>query len=184
MNERWAWKGPSSAKDGAKFSPSGGYFVNFFPWNYPASILWPQVLPGPQLAYAYAPRRLLRVSCVARRSSQSWIFIGRTEAETPILWPPEVKSRLIRKNPDAGKDWRQEEKGATENEMVRWHHWFNWHEFEQTLGDSEGQGRLECCGPWGHKVGHDLVNEQQNMNNIQTRMKKWIKNAKTFYMWK
>ena len=70
-----------------------------------------------------------------------WIFIGRTdaEAETPILWPPDVKSWLLWKDPDAGKDWRQEEKGTTEDEMAGWHHWLNGHEFEQALGDGEGR---------------------------------------------
>ena len=84
------------------------------------------------------------------KRNQSWIFIGRTvaEAEAPILWPPDVKSlQYIGKDPDAGKDWRQEEKGATEDEMVGWHHWFNGHELEQTLGDIEGQGSLACCSP-------------------------------------
>ena len=72
------------------------------------------------------------------------MFIGMTDAETEtlILWPPDVKSWLIRKDPDAGKDWRQEEKGPTEDEMVGWHHRLNEHEFEQTLGDDEGQGSL------------------------------------------
>ena len=67
------------------------------------------------------------------------------------LWPPDAKSQLIRKDPDAGKDWRQEEKGTTEDEMVGWHHWLNGHEFEQALGDGEGQGSLVCCSPWCHK---------------------------------
>ena len=94
---------------------------------------------------------------------QSWIFIGRTdvEAEIPKLWPPGVKSWLIWKDPDAGKDWQQEEKGTTEEETVGWHHWLNGHEFEQDLGDGEGQGRLVCCSPWSHRVGHDWVTEQQ-----------------------
>ena len=72
--------------------------------------------------------------------NQSWIFIGRTdtEAETPVLWPPDAKNRLIGKDPDSEKDWRQEEKGTTEDEMVGWHHWLNGYEFEQTLGDVEG----------------------------------------------
>ena len=84
------------------------------------------------------------------KGNQSWLFIGRTdaEAETPILWPPDVKRRLIRKDPDAGKDWRQEEKGVTEDEMVGWHLQLNGHEFEQTLGGSEGQGSLAWCSPW------------------------------------
>ena len=85
------------------------------------------------------------------QENQPWIFTGRTdaEAEAPILWPPHAKNQLIGKEPDAGKDWRQEEKGMTEDEMVGWHHWLNGHEFEQALGDGEGQGSLECCGPWG-----------------------------------
>ena len=87
------------------------------------------------------------------KGNQSWIFIGRNEvkAEAPILWPPDAKSRLIRKDPDAGKDWRQEEKETTEDEMVGWHHRLNRHEFEQTQEDSKGQGSLVCCSPWGHK---------------------------------
>ena len=85
--------------------------------------------------------------------SQFWIFIGKTDAtaEALILWLPDVKSRLIREDPDAGKDWRWEEKGLTEDEMVGWHHWLNGCEFEQTLGDSEGQGSLAYCSPWSHK---------------------------------
>ena len=86
------------------------------------------------------------------KGDQSWIFTGRTdaEAETPILWPPDVKSQLIRNDYDAGKDWRQEEKGMT-NEIVGWHHWLNGHEFEQAPGDGEGQGSQVCFSPWGHK---------------------------------
>ena len=78
---------------------------------------------------------------VHSKGDQPWMFIGRTEAkaETPILWPPDVKNQLIGKDPDAGKDWRWEEKGTTEDEMVGWHHQLNGHEFEQTQGDSEGQ---------------------------------------------
>ena len=93
------------------------------------------------------------------KENQSWIFIGRTdaEAETPILWPPDVKSWLIVKDPDAGKDWRQEEKGTNEDEMVEWHHRLS----GQTPGDGEGQGSLACCSPWGHRVGHDWATEQQ-----------------------
>ena len=90
---------------------------------------------------------------VNRRRNQPWIFIGRTDAEleAPVLWPPDAKSRLIGKNPESGKDWGQEEKGMTEDEMVWWHHWPNGHEFEQTMGDSEGQGNLACCSSWSHK---------------------------------
>ena len=87
------------------------------------------------------------------KGDQSWVFIGRidAEAETPILWPPDVKNWLIGKDPDVGKDWRQEEKGTTEDEMVGWHHWFDGHEFEQGPGVGDGQESLVFCSPWGHK---------------------------------
>ena len=86
------------------------------------------------------------------KGNQSWVFIAMTdaEAEVPILWPPDVKNWLIGKDPDAGKDWRQEEKGTIEDEMIGWHHGLSGHEFEQTLGYGEGQGSLEFY-PWGHK---------------------------------
>ena len=103
-------------------------------------------------------RRLLRVPWTSRRSNQvnpkgdqSWIFIERTdaEAEASILWPPDVKNWLIRKDPAAGKYWRQEEKGMTEDEMVGWHHWLDRCEFEQVLGVGDAQGSLACCSPRG-----------------------------------
>ena len=89
------------------------------------------------------------VKPVNPKGNQPWIFIGRTDAETeaPILWPLDAMSRHLRKDPDAGKGWGQEEKWATEDEMAGWHHWLNGHEFEQTLGDSEGQGSLACSSP-------------------------------------
>ena len=85
------------------------------------------------------------------KGNQSWIFIERTdvEAETPILWPPDAKNWLIWKAPDTGKDWGQEEKGMTEDEIVGWHHRLNGHESEYTLGVGDGQGGLACCSPWG-----------------------------------
>jgi len=85
------------------------------------------------------------------KGSQPWIFIGRpdAEAEAPILWPLDAKNWLFGKDPDSGRDWKQEEKGVTEDEMVGWHHWLNGHEFEQIPGDREGQGSLACCSPWG-----------------------------------
>ena len=98
--------------------------------------------------------------------NQRWIFIGRTDAEALILWPPDVKSQLIGKDPDAAKDWRQEEKGTTEDEMVGWHHRLNGYEFEQVPGDGEGQGSLACCGPWGYKESD--MTEQLNNNNYET----------------
>ena len=87
------------------------------------------------------------------KGNQSWIFTGKTDAgnEAPIIWPSDVKSWLIRKDPDPGKDWRQEEKGETEDEMVGWHHRLNGDEFKQTPGVGDRQGSLVCCCPWGHK---------------------------------
>ena len=87
------------------------------------------------------------------KGNHSWIFIGRTdtEAEAPILWPPDAKNWLIGKDPDVGKDWLQEEKGTTEDEMVWWHQRLDGHEFEQAPGVGDGQGSLACCNSWGHK---------------------------------
>ena len=97
--------------------------------------------------------------------NQSWIFIGRTDAkaEAPILWPPDAKNWLIGKDPDAGKDWKQEEKGMTEDEMVGWYHQLNGHEFEQAPGICDGQGTLVCCSPWGHKELN--MTEQLNLTD-------------------
>ena len=91
-----------------------------------------------------------KIKTVNPKGDQPWIFFGKTdvEAETPILWPPDMKSQLIGKDFDAGKDWGQEEKGVIEDEMVGWHHWLNGHGFEQALGDGEGQGSLVCCNAW------------------------------------
>ena len=99
-----------------------------------------------------SPLDCKEIQTVHPKGNQSWVFIGRTDAEAPILWLPDEKNRFIGKDPDAGKDWRQEEKGTTENEMFRWHHWLSAHEFKQTPGDSKGQGDLlACCSPWGPK---------------------------------
>jgi len=102
-----------------------------------------------------SPLDCKEIKPVHPKGDQSWVFIGRTdvEAETPILWPPDAKSWLIEKDPDAGKDWGQE-KGTTEDEIVGWHHWLDGHEFEQALGVGDGQGSLVCCSLWGHRVGH------------------------------
>ena len=98
------------------------------------------------------PLACKEIQPVHPKGNRPCILIGRTdaEAEAPILWPPDMKSWLIGKDPDAGKDWRQE-KGTTEDKMIGWHHGFNGREFEQTLGDGKGQGSLLCCSPWGHK---------------------------------
>ena len=107
------------------------------------------------------------------KGNQSWIFIGRTdaEAETPIFWPLYVKNWLIWKDPDAVKDWGQEEKGMKEDEMVGWHHQLDGHEFEQTLGDSEWQGSLACCSPWGCK---ELDTTERLNNNYMPIKNQWI----------
>ena len=85
------------------------------------------------------------------KGNQPWIFIEMTDAEAPIRWPPDANSQLAQKDPDAGNDWTQEEKGAAEDELVGWHHRLNGQGFEQTLGDGDRQGSLVCCSPWGHK---------------------------------
>ena len=110
----------------------------------------------------------------------SWIFIGRTDAEAEALtpWPHHMKNRLIGKKPDAGKDWGQEEKGMTEDEMVRWHHWLDGHEFEQVPGVDNGQESLAWCSPWGCKklnmtewlnwtIIKDTTQEQSNRKIIE-----------------
>ena len=105
-----------------------------------------------------SPLDCKEIQPVNPKGNQSWIFIGRTNAEASILWPPDVKSWLTGKDPDAGKNWGQEENGEAEDETVGWHHWLDGQESEQTLGESEGQGSLVCCSPWGHS---------------QTRLRDW-----------
>ena len=107
-----------------------------------------------------SPLDCKEIQPVHPKGDQSWVFIGRTdaEAETPILWPPHAKSWLIWKDSDAGKDWGQE-KGTTEDEMVGWHHRLNGHGFGWTLGVGDGQGGLVCCGSWGHRVRHNWATE-------------------------
>ena len=99
-----------------------------------------------------SPLDCKKIQQVHPKENQPWIFFGRTdaEAETPILWPSDAKNWLTGKDPDSRKDWRQEDKVA-EGETVRWHHWLNGRESEQTLGDREGQGSLACCSPWDCK---------------------------------
>ena len=115
-----------------------------------------------------SPLNNKEIKPVNPKGNQSWMFIGRTDAEAPVLSPPDSKSRLIGKDPDAGKDWGQEEKWVTEDEMVGWHHRLNGHEFEQTAGDSEGQGSLACCSPWGHKELDTTENWIISNNNSYT----------------
>ena len=100
-----------------------------------------------------SPLDCKEIKPVYPKGNQSWILIGRTDAEvgSPLLWPPDGKNCLIGNDPDARKDRRQEEKGMTEDEMVGWHHRLNGHEFEQALGVDDGQGSLACCSLWGCK---------------------------------
>ena len=103
------------------------------------------------------------------KGNQSWIFIGRTdaEAETPLLWPLDGKNWQIRKDPGAGEDWRQEDKGTTEDETVGWHHWLDEHAFEQAPGVGDGQGSLACCSPWGHNWHeHNWASELTELNQL------------------
>ena len=115
-----------------------------------------------------SPLDYKEIKPVNPKGNQPWIFIGRThaEAEAPILWPPDAKSWLIRKDFNAGKGWRQKEKRMTENEMVGRHHWLNGHEFEQSPGDGDGQGSLACLRSMvSQRVRHDWVTEQQQHFN-------------------
>ena len=111
--------------------------------------------------------------------NQPWIFIGRSdaEAEVPVLWLPDTKSQIIRKHPDVGKAWGQEEKGVTENELVGWHHWLNGHEFEQALGVGDGQGSLACCSPWFCKE----LDMTEQLNWISKELRRWHLAEKTFH---
>ena len=132
----------------------------------------------PRAPHLRALLHTLRVPCTARWSNlpvnpkgkQPWIFTGRndSEVEAPIVWPPDVKSQIFGKDPDAGNDWGHEEKVVSENKMVEWYHQLNEHEFEQTPGDSEGQGRLACCNPWGLKES-DMTWWLNKQTNKQTK---------------
>ena len=154
----FANKGPSSQSD--LFSSSHvwmwklDYKESWAPKNW---CFWTVVLEKT----LESPLDCKEIQPVNSKGNQSWIFIGRTDAEpeTPIFWLADVKNQLIWKDPDTGKDWRQKEKGKTEDEMVGWHHWIDGHEFEQALGAGDGQGSLECCSPWDCKVGHDWATE-------------------------
>ena len=118
-------------------------------WGPKNSCFWTVVLQKT----LETPLNSKEIKPVNPKGNQSWIFTGRTdvEAEAPnTFWPPDVKNWLILKDPDAGKDWRQE-KRTTEGEMVGWHHWLYGHEFEQAPGVGDGQGSLECCSPWSRK---------------------------------
>ena len=122
-----------------------------------------------------SPLDCKEIKPVHPKGSQSWIFTGRTdaEAETPILWPPNVKNWLLGKDPEAGKDWRQEEKGTTEDEMVDSHHQLNGLKFKQALGVDDGQGGLACCSPWGRKESD--MTEWLNWTELRLFWWKWVR---------
>ena len=112
-----------------------------------------------------SPLDCKEIQPVHSKGDQLWVFFGRNDAkaETPVLWPPHVKSWLIGKDSDAGRDWEQEEKGPTEDEMAGWHHWLSGRESEWTLGVGDGQGGLACCDSWGRKES-DMI-ERLNWDN-------------------
>ena len=118
-----------------------------------------------------SPLDCKEIQPVNSKGNQTWIFTGRTdaEAETPILWSPDAKNWVIGKDPGTGKDWRQEEKGTTEDEMVGWHHRLDGHEFEQALGFGDGQGSLACCSPWDSKESD--MTEQLNWTETNCKVK-------------
>ena len=122
------------------------------------------------------------IKLVNPKGNQPWKLTGRTDAEAPILWPPDAKSHLIGKDPDAGKDWRQKEKGTTEDETVGWYHQFNGHEFGRTLGRGEGQGSLVCCSPWGQTWFSDWTATRILYKQVIQRV--WSFVSGFFHLWK
>ena len=132
-----------------------------------------------------SPLDCKEIQPVHSKGDQSWVFIGRTdvEAETPILWPPDVKSWLIWKDPDAGKDWGQEEKGTTEDKLAGWHHWLNGHGFGWTLGVGDGQGGLACCSSWDCRVEHDWATELNWLTSRRYRISWHTIYAPTSCLW-
>ena len=145
-------------------------------WVPKSWCFWPVVLEKT----LESPLDCKGIQPVHPEGDQSLVFIGRidAEAETPILWPPHVKSWLIGKDPDAGRDWEQEEKGATEDEMAGWHHWLDGHEFDWTPGVCDGQGGLACCDSWGRKESD--MTERLNWTDWIDR--DW--NLELFKIWK
>ena len=124
-------------------------YMYTYGWALKNWCFWTVVLEKTLLS----PLDCKEIQAVRPKGDQSWVSFGRTDAEveTPILWPPHVKSWLIGKDPGGGRDWGQEEKGMTEDEMAGWHHRLDAHEFERTPGADDGQGGLACCNSWGRK---------------------------------
>ena len=147
----FANKGPSSQGYGFSSSHVWMWELDYKEsWAWKKWCFWTMVLEKT----LESPLDCKEIQPVHPKRDQSWVCIGRidAEAEAPVLWPPYVKIWLIWKDPDAGKDGRQEE-------MVGWHHWLNGHEFEQAPGIGDRQGSLACCSPWGCRVRHDCVTE-------------------------
>ena len=164
----FANKGPSSQSYGFSSSHVWMWVLDYKERWVPKSwCFWTVVLEK----ILESPLDSKEIKPVNSKGNQPWILIGGTdaEAETPILWPPDAKSQLIRKDPNAGKGWVPEEKGATENEVVGWHHWLNGDEFEQALGIGDGQGSLVCCTPWCCKES-DMT---ELMSNSKWKPKLW-----------
>ena len=178
---KWQRKAATPAfKDGKPACNNAMALRCAFIWTIISASL-AQTLVGSLLLSHGSWRRLLGVPLDSKeikpvhpKVNQPWIFIGRTdaEAEAPILWPPDVKSRLIEKDPDAETDWGQEDKGAKEDEMVGWHHRLSEYEFKQTRGDGEGQGSLACCSPWGRKES-DMTEQLNNHHHLTANAEGW-----------
>ena len=116
-----------------------------------------------------SPLDCKEIKPVNPKENQSWIFIGRTDADwSTSPWPPDARNRLIGKDPDVGKDWRREENGTTEDEMIGWHHWLDAYESVQASGDGDGQGSLAYCSPWGHKESD--TTEKLHLTNLSKYM--------------
>ena len=158
QRHHFANKGPSSQSDGFSSSHVWMWELDYKDrWALKDWYFWNVVLEKT----LESPLDCKEIQLVHPKADQFWIFIGRTDAkaETPILWPPDVKNWLIWNNPHTVKDWRQEEKGAPEDEIVGWHHWFNGHEFELTPGVGDRQRGLVCCSSWGGRVRYDWATE-------------------------
>jgi len=146
---------PDRGSSSQSYGFSSGH-VWMWELDYKELMFWTVVLEGTLMVLEETLESLLdckEMQPVHPKGNQSWLFIRRTdaEAETPGLWPPDAKNWLIWRAPDAGKDWRREEKRTTEGEMVGWHHRLDGHKFEQDPGVGDGHGSLVCCSPWGHK---------------------------------
>ena len=140
----------------------------FFPFIFP--------LLGREIGCFYS-RGYWLIKPVNSTGNQSGIFIGRTDAEAPTLWPPDTKNWFTGKDPDAGKDWRQEEKGTKEDDMVGWHHRLNGHESEQVPGVGDGEGSLSCCSPWGCKE----LDTTEWLNWTEFQRGYWLLDLKQFF---